>query len=122
MVRVLEHVFDEYLASIYQSGQEKTKLKSKRLSTSFWYKKAEKDLEVKDATLIVLTDGVWPHCQRAEFVRIFRAFTEGMNQLERVINSKYRSYSVEFVRFGEDPYAISLLNYLDDELVKHIDW
>jgi hypothetical protein len=121
IIRTLETVFNEYLARI---DQERECLKSGRRNSTlpFWPKKTEKDAEVKNATLIILTDGVWPKCQKDDFVRIFRSFTEGMNHRGHVVNSEIRSYSVEFMRFGENPKAIDLLCFLDDELEPLIGW
>jgi hypothetical protein len=119
MVHILENVFEDYLARI---DQEKEKAKSNRRNSAFWHKKAEKDAEVKNASLIVLTDGVWPNCKKDDFRRIFGSFTRGIIDRGRVINSRTRSYSVQFVRFGANPEAIDLLSFLDDDLESHLNW
>lgn len=71
--------------------------------------------EVPTATLIVLTDGLWPN-EREDFKNLFQEYTNQLQHKGCAILPKMRPYSVELVQFGENQAATELLEYLDDGL------
>lgn len=73
----------------------------------------------KRMTLIVLTDGVWPGSMREKSVeRKIADFLKVLSQ--RHLSQRHqaledRQYTIQFIRFGEDPRAIQRLNFLDND-------
>jgi len=69
--------------------------------------------KAKKLTLIVLTDGIWKGSVPPEGVE--EKIVEFLGKFETL---KDRAFSIQFVRFGDDPDAIEKLRRLDDELPK----
>jgi len=99
MVAVLKMMFADYLDQI-DGKSSKPISPMKKIITSRRRRKEEgENKQAKEATLIVLTDGRWPGCKRSQFEKIFADFTGALRDRKR----KKRSYSVEFVYFGNNP-------------------
>jgi hypothetical protein len=69
----------------------------------------------KGMTLIVLTDGVWEGSSKEQGIENLVA--EFCGKLKSTTMER-RKFSIEFVRFGDDPQSIAKLKRLDDDLVK----
>ena len=92
MVESLSKIFNDYV----------TRLRNSRQTT-------------RDATLIILTDGLWAGTNRKQGVK------EKIIQFLQVLDSlhhsmKHRPFSIEFVQFGDDPVATRRLKHLDNFL------
>lgn len=75
----------------------------------------------KKATILILTDGVWPSSNLDVVAReishwLLRAATVRDGATTAVLNDRY--YSIQFVQLGDDPVGTEVLGYLDDDL-KH---
>lgn len=69
-------------------------------------------------TLIVLTDGIWEGMRHEEAIlRTIVDFTQSLRQIQGH-SLVPRLVSIEFVRFGNDPHAIRVLEGLDKRLNK----
>ena len=71
--------------------------------------------EVKDAVLIILTDGVWAGVEDKKAVaELVKTFSNRLKDLK--YDLKERPFSIQFIQFGNDPFATATLRYLDDYL------
>jgi hypothetical protein len=71
--------------------------------------------QAKRMTLIVLTDGVWEGTVFEE--KIDKKIAEFVGKLEmKGHRSEERRFSIQFIRFGDDPKAIARLKRLDNDL------
>ncbi|KAL9623131.1 MAG: hypothetical protein Q9160_002645 [Pyrenula sp. 1 TL-2023] len=69
----------------------------------------------KQRTLIVLTDGIWEGSVKDKSVE--KKIVDCMSKLrQRNVSMVDRQYTIQFIRFGDDPEAIRRLNELDDNL------
>ncbi|KAK3365510.1 hypothetical protein B0T24DRAFT_636000 [Lasiosphaeria ovina] len=82
-----------------------------------WGRKHAKK-EKKKLTLIILTDGVWPGISKKETVanEIIRALEKWQDKVPLKEQLGSRGLSIQFVRFGDDPKAIEILDWMDNEL------
>jgi hypothetical protein len=69
----------------------------------------------KGMTLIVLTDGVWEGSSKEQGIETLIA--EFCEKLKSTTMER-RKFSIEFVRFGDNPQSMAKLKRLDDDLVK----
>ena len=68
---------------------------------------------VKDATVIILTDGVWAGMEDKDSVAdLINKFLAQMKQYD--YNFKHRPFSIQFIQFGNHLDATRRLKYLDD--------
>jgi hypothetical protein len=80
-----------------------------------WLKKHNRQHQVKDMTLIVLTDGCWGGTvDRTSVDKKIIDFTKEAKIKCGI--SRERPFSIQFVSFGRTPLAIEHLERLDDEL------
>ncbi|OIW32045.1 hypothetical protein CONLIGDRAFT_250701 [Coniochaeta ligniaria NRRL 30616] len=73
----------------------------------------------KKATILILTDGVWPRSNQqvvAEAISLWlrRMSTVVDGAAQAVLYDRY--YSIQFVQLGDDPEGTRALEYLDDDL------
>lgn len=118
MTVILEQYFKAYIEKIQSGGRPQQNQTAKKRSRGFSIKRHSipDPATVRDATLIVLTNGVWPGSHKTEFERIFKDFIHNLRSHNVVVDDKTRPYSVEFVRFGDDEAGQELLEHLDDDL------
>jgi hypothetical protein len=74
----------------------------------------------RNMTIIVLTDGVWdgmadPRHVRGKIVRFVRRVRDIRGDFVE------RPVSIQFIQFGNDPQAVRMLQYLDDDLATDED-
>ena len=80
------------------------------------YSSEAKKRDIKNLTLIVLTDGKWDGMDDKNGVDT--KIIEFAKELQSIVgNLKDRPVSIEFIQFGDDPNATSRLRRLDDDLV-----
>lgn len=88
MTAVLGRVFDDYL----KTGQKKC------------------------ITLLILTDGLWLGSVREDVVeKKIAEFVKALNA-HKTRAHEPRRFSIEFIRFGDDPNAVERLKRLDDSM------
>lgn len=75
----------------------------------------------KKATILILTDGVWPKSNQEVVAEVISHWLRRMSTVvdgaaDAVLNDRY--YSIQFVQLGDDPEGTKALEYLDDDLPK----
>ena len=88
-----------------------TELKRKRERPS------KKETEVKDLTLIVLTDGVWAGMYNKE--EVSELIVKFLKSLRVTIGDIRNPVSIEFIQFGDDEDATNRLRRLDNDLKRY---
>jgi hypothetical protein len=73
----------------------------------------------KKATILILTDGVWPRSNQEVVAEAISHWLRRMSTVvdgaaDAVLNDRY--YSIQFVQLGDDPVGTRALEYLDDDL------
>jgi hypothetical protein len=72
----------------------------------------------KGMTLIVLTDGIWENSVKEKGIEeIIAKFFQKLKSKTMEV----RKFSIEFIRLGDNPHAISRLKRLDDDLAEEYD-
>lgn len=73
--------------------------------------------EVKDAVVIILTDGVWAGMEDTNLLaEQVKSFSNKLKNLQYDI--KHRPFSIQFIQFGNQQSATARPRYLDDYLEK----
>lgn len=73
----------------------------------------------KKATILILTDGVWPRSNQQVVAEAISHWLRRMSTVvdgaaDSVLHDRY--YSLQFVQLGDDPKGTRTLEYLDDDL------
>jgi hypothetical protein len=83
------------------------------------YKVLSQDKYSKMATILILTDGVWPRSNQEVVAEVISHWLRRMSTVvdgaaDAVLNDRY--YSIHVVQLGDDPVGTRALEYLDDDL------